>query len=70
MRFDSVAMATELITDEGPVESVDDCKAICQARWETCSAFQLRLADKHCVTISESVDMMGDHDTAFECQIA
>ena len=62
-------MEASIVEEDSSVQTVEDCKAVCQSKWETCTAFTFNDSDKTCTTYSENLTMMGDHDILFDCYI-
>lgn len=61
------------MTDKATVQELQTdalgCKALCQANWEVCTAYQFNDSDNSCVTYTETYTMMGDHDISYDCFI-
>ena len=62
-------MANEVIVEEDPTDSANTCKDLCQAKWETCTAYQYNESDNTCMTFTENITMMGDSDILFDCYV-
>ena len=48
---------TQALTEVGTFENSAACKAKCQEKWETCTAYQYKAADKQCLTFTLTLTM-------------